>query len=213
MVNSKFTEEERLSAVELYKDGHTVKEVESLTGISSEYVKDLLKKYNIKARPSGFQNGNLNRSGKSHSELSKKKISSSHKKSGHKPSQEAIDKGQPQTLIVRWKGHKKDPVSQLIKSYTQGALRRKLSFLLSQEEFELIILKTCYYCGVSPSLRKINGCDLVCNGIDRVDNSLGYFKENCVPACKICNVMKSSKNSDEFINHCLSIAERFKNGK
>lgn len=83
MVNSKFTEEERLNAILLYSKGHTVKQVEELTGISSEYVKDLLKKYNVSARPSGFQQGNPSRAGKPHSEESKNKISEKHKESGY----------------------------------------------------------------------------------------------------------------------------------
>lgn len=211
MTNKKYSEEQRLNAVSLYKDGYTVKQVEELTGISSNYVKDLLKKYGVAARPSGFQQGNLSRAGKPHSEETKNKISEKHKKSKHKPSLEAIKNGQPKTIEVRWGKHKKDPIGKLVKIYQQGAKDRNLSFELSREDFEYFISKNCYYCDAEPSLRILSKSPLICNGIDRVDNNLGYFKDNCVSCCKICNIMKSSKDRDDFINHCLKIAKRFKN--
>jgi hypothetical protein len=182
--------------------------VEKLTGISSEYVKDLLKKYGVKARPSGFQKGNLSRTNKPHSSETKEKISKKHKASGHKPNAEAIAKGQPKALIAQWGNHKKDPVKYLIYCYYRGAIKRNLCFILSRVEFESLILKNCYYCGDPPSLRLVNNNPFICNGIDRVDNSVGYLIENCVPACKICNVMKSSKNRDDFISHCIKIAKK-----
>lgn len=207
-MNKKFTEEERLNAVKLYEDGYTVKEVENLTGISSEYVKNLLKKHGVIARPAGFQNGNSGRAGKTHSQETKDKISKKHKSSGHKPSLEAIKNGQSKSLKVR--SEQKDSIGNLIKSYQQGAANRNLQFDLCREDFEFFIFQNCYYCDAEPSLRIVNHSPFICNGIDRIDNSLGYFKENCVACCKICNVMKSSRNRNDFINHCLKIAKRFK---
>jgi transposase-like protein len=206
----KFTEEQRLNAVRLYQEGKSVSEVGQLTGISSNYVKDLLKKYGVQARPSGFQKGNLSRKDKPHSTESKSKIGKAHKLSGHKPSLEAIAKGQPLTLKSRWKNHMKDPVSYMLRSYKQGATKRKLDFLLTREEFESLIYRKCYYCGAEPSSRSVSkGCTITCNGIDREDNNKGYYKGNCVPACKVCNVMKSSMDYQEFIQHCRRIAGRF----
>lgn len=205
----KFLEEQRLNAVKLYQEGKSISEVEDLTGISSSYIKNLLKKYNIQTRPSGFQKGNPSRKGKLHSIESKIKISENHKASGHKPNRDAIIKGQPLSLKKRWSNHKKDAAAHLFVNYKNGAKSRNLLFNLSREEFDNLISKNCYYCGDIPSLRIINNCSLICNGIDRVDNSLGYFQDNCVSACKICNVMKSSKDRDEFISHCLKIALRF----
>lgn len=207
----KFSEEQKLKAVKLYQDGLTIIEVSEATGISVSYIKNLLKKHNIQTRPSGFQKGNLSRTGKPHSLETKNNISLIHKNSGHKPTAEAVAKGQPKSLDARWGKHKKDPTHHLIKNYQRGAKSRNLNFELSREEFEFFIFQNCYYCGEPPSLRIINNCTLICNGIDRIDNSLGYFKENCVAACKMCNVMKSSKDRDDFINHCRKISERFKN--
>lgn len=209
----KFSEEQRVNAVKLYQDGYSVIEVEGLTGISSEYVKNLLKKYNVNPRPAGFQIGNVSRTNNPHSEFTKNKISNIHKCSGHKPSKEAVEKGQPLSLVSRWKDHQKDPIKHLMGSYNRGAIKRGLIFDLSREDFESIIFQNCCYCGSAPSLRHLNGCDIICNGIDRVDNSLGYFTKNCVPACKICNVMKSTNTSDVFIRQCILISKRFENEK
>lgn len=38
------------------------------------------------------------------------------------------------------------------------------------------------------------------NGIDRIDNSKGYTKENSITACKQCNISKSTYSQQDFIN-------------
>lgn len=72
---------------------------------------------------------------------------------------------------------------------------RKHDFTLSFEQFMGFWNGTCAYCG-----NKINGV-----GIDRVDSSIGYIIENCVPCCKECNIMKNTKTVDEFITQCKRI--------
>jgi 5-methylcytosine-specific restriction endonuclease McrA len=56
---------------------------------------------------------------------------------------------------------------------------------------------TCHYCG-----NKIIGV-----GLDRIDSSIGYTIENCVPCCKDCNIMKNAKGYDEFIQKCKQIVK------
>lgn len=36
------------------------------------------------------------------------------------------------------------------------------------------------------------------NGVDRVDNSIGYTDDNCVSCCKICNNSKSALDLSEW---------------
>ena len=36
------------------------------------------------------------------------------------------------------------------------------------------------------------------NGIDRVDNKIGYTLKNCVTCCKYCNNAKKDNDVDEF---------------
>lgn len=51
--------------------------------------------------------------------------------------------------------------------------------------------------------------DIVYNGIDRVDNSKGYIKGNCVSCCSICNTMKLSLNLEDFKEHINKIYKKF----
>ena len=58
---------------------------------------------------------------------------------------------------------------------------------ITQAEFNTLSSSDCFYCGK-------NGP----NGIDRIDNNLGYSISNCVPACKHCNYVKGDLSLDDF---------------
>lgn len=66
--------------------------------------------------------------------------------------------------------------------FLKKSVERKLEAGLQKDEFLQMIQSPCFYC-------KYTNADEV-NGIDRIDNSKGYIKENCVSACKICNRIK-----------------------
>jgi hypothetical protein len=53
--------------------------------------------------------------------------------------------------------------------------------------------------------QRLNGV-FIGNGVDRVENSLGYSVDNCVACCKICNWMKLTLSVDEFKAHVIKIA-------
>lgn len=97
----------------------------------------------------------------------------------------------------------------LLRSYIKSSHNRNLEFNLSDDEFRHIIKQNCYYCGNSPSKKfKVKGRNHVAysyNGIDRVDNNLGYILENCVPCCETCNFMKRVMGYEEFLEHIESI--------
>lgn len=65
--------------------------------------------------------------------------------------------------------------------YRYGALRRGLSFDLSDLEVFRLLYAECHYCGAAANPT---------NGIDRTDNSEGYTTGNVVTACSICNYAK-----------------------
>jgi len=67
-------------------------------------------------------------------------------------------------------------------------------FQLNFDEFSEIVQKSCHYCNYI----KENEV----NGIDRVNNDLGYTKENCVPSCWKCNRMKHMYHPNFFIEKC-----------
>lgn len=59
------------------------------------------------------------------------------------------------------------------------AKQRNLSFDIEPAWYEAFLKQPCHYCG-----RTLDetGC-----GMDRIDNSKGYFVENVIPACGDCN--------------------------
>lgn len=209
VMNRKFNEDTYKEVEKLYNENNTCAAISKLTGISIPYIKNILHKRGIKLRPSGFQKGNQIGKGRIVSDRERKTISQKHKLNGHKPTKEAVLKGQPKTIQVRWGKHKKDPIHKLMYTYIRGAKDRNIKFNLTRNEFENIIFKNCYYCGEPPSERIIGRCSLICNGVDRAQNNNGYFIENCVPCCKICNVMKMKQNKDEFISQCIKITKKF----
>jgi predicted protein tyrosine phosphatase len=48
------------------------------------------------------------------------------------------------------------------------------------------------------------------NGIDRRDNSVGYTKDNCVPACTDCNFLKSRLGGEDFMAMVVRIYNHVK---
>jgi len=57
------------------------------------------------------------------------------------------------------------------------------------------------------------GVEARVDGVDRVDNTKGYTKENCVPCCKICNRLKSDLTKEEFEEYQKRVKEFNKNKK
>ena len=86
--------------------------------------------------------------------------------------------------------------------YRVSARRRKIEWHMSMDEFREIVSLPCAYCGLEPTntreTKGYNG-EFIFSGVDRVDNSIGYFSENCVPCCTTCNVAKRVMNVNEFL--------------
>jgi len=91
------------------------------------------------------------------------------------------------------------------RSYKSSAKRRGLVFELTLGEFKDLASTPCYHCGtlacrvcrVSSYKRKRNYRSKV-NGVDRLDSSIGYVAENCVPCCTDCNRAKWEMTTDQF---------------
>lgn len=94
-------------------------------------------------------------------------------------------------------------------SYIGQAKSRKLEFSLSLDEFTKLSEQECYYCGNPHSNIKSNKyCIWNHNGIDRIDNNIGYIVSNCRPCCRYCNMAKSDMQVNEFIDLCKRVASR-----
>lgn len=86
--------------------------------------------------------------------------------------------------------------------YRDGAKRRRHSFLLTFEEFKQLTAGNCHYCGAPPAQRYKNKKNLTyCtyNGVDRVDNEVGYELDNCVTCCGVCNKLKGTLDTQAFL--------------
>lgn len=99
----------------------------------------------------------------------------------------------------------------LLTSYHASATTRGLVFELSPSEFRELTRKDCHYCGQEPSQifgSPSNHGPYIYNGVDRVDNTVGYVRANVVSCCKRCNVAKSDRSLAEFVNWVKRISER-----
>lgn len=88
----------------------------------------------------------------------------------------------------------------LLRWYKTSAKNRKIAWSLSDEDFYSITKKDCVYCGSGPirEVRVRSKGLYTCNGVDRVDNNIGYNIFNCVPCCSICNYAKRSMSMKDF---------------
>jgi len=118
--------------------------------------------------------------------------------------------------------------NDLISSYKIRAKGKGLSFELSREECHKLFKGNCYYCG-SPPENTINSyltqsgdfvhnkhilgdpklSTYIYNGIDRSDNKMGYYIENCNSCCSICNYGKWNMPLSEW-KSWIAIITNFK---
>ncbi len=89
-------------------------------------------------------------------------------------------------------------------TYKNTALKMKREFSLTQEDFIILIKKPCDYCGIEPKKLVKNGHDnlngsFMANGLDRIDSSKGYTKDNVSPCCRTCNIAKNAMPVEEFL--------------
>lgn len=131
-----------------------------------------------------------------------------------------VKPGTIRSMLTRYKIKKKvNPnVSYLnmrYAGYKSTAKKRGLVFELNKVQFRKLTSGNCIYCKSPPEIktqcqsRILTSTDDVCevlfNGIDRQDNSIGYVWENCVSCCELCNKMKLTLGLDEFKEHISKI--------
>jgi hypothetical protein len=120
--------------------------------------------------------------------------------------------------------------NSLYRQYKHDAKKRKYVFDLNIQQFKTICSNNCYYCNIEPkltnhyvdsngnhyrpdiSIERVEKSWVKNNGIDRVDNSVGYIITNCVASCVMCNQMKMDQTEREFLNKIKTIYE-FKIGE
>lgn len=91
--------------------------------------------------------------------------------------------------------------NQVYRYYKSSAKQRGLTFELTKERFKTLTQMNCYYCNSEPENTKMNiynNGHYVYNGLDRVNNDLGYTENNVLPCCKTCNFAKRGLSITEF---------------
>lgn len=100
--------------------------------------------------------------------------------------------------------------NHLYSVYKHNALKRNLEYSITIDDFRNLTSSDCYYCGEKPQYAHDGvtcSTPYIYNGIDRVDNSIGYTLENCVTCCRICNWMKRTQSQSDFIEKCAKITQ------
>lgn len=116
----------------------------------------------------------------------------------------------------RTKGINREDV--MLRFEFSSKIKKKKYVDLSFEDWKSIVKCPCYYCGREYSIilkdnRGWNNGKLLtdtivqCNGIDRVDSSIGYTKTNCVSCCSFCNRAKMNLSQPEFYKHITRLYE------
>jgi len=126
------------------------------------------------------------------------------------PDRIRINKKRKRKPKDQWKkrryDHARTEKNTWLRVYRYAAARRGLEFLLSTEQAYKLASQNCAYCEAEPE-----GKHWPHNGIDRVNNDLGYTPDNTVSCCSLCNRMKGELSSVDFVDQCGRIFTR--NGK
>lgn len=100
------------------------------------------------------------------------------------------------------KGKGESSMLEVFANYKRNAKLRRYEFSIDLDYFKKITQENCHYCNTCPSNTFNRGYStggFTYNGIDRVNNELGYTKDNIVPCCKICNIAKRNMSKNEFL--------------
>lgn len=111
--------------------------------------------------------------------------------------------------LRRKKSHEEYAVDKIIIRYKNN--RRENEWSLSPHDVKDIVTKNCFYCDAPPgnTIRgRKNEPVYLHSGIDRMDNNRGYLRSNCVPCCRICNMMKNSLDLGLFLSHIRRIVNK-----
>jgi hypothetical protein len=101
----------------------------------------------------------------------------------------------------------------LLRTYQANAKARRLPWELNRDDFRHLTSLECHYCGSAPSQvvgsAQSSGA-YTYNGLDRIDNALGYFLSpapgNVVPCCRTCNHAKGTMSYGDFLTWIARLA-------
>ncbi len=94
----------------------------------------------------------------------------------------------------------KTNLNDRLRKTKESAKTRGKIWNIEDEYAKELMISPCHYCGLIELEVRVNG-------IDRVDNNIGYEPGNVVPCCKLCNYFKKDYTVDQFISHAQRIVE------
>lgn len=114
--------------------------------------------------------------------------------------------------------------NDLLYKYMSRAKKKELEFTLNEQEFRELTSSNCHYCQKPPrqnNNRKHSNpkykdkmrfkIDYIYNGVDRINSDLGYTKNNCVPCCGDCNLIKNDILSYEEMKVVIAALLEYRN--
>ena len=81
------------------------------------------------------------------------------------------------------------------KKYVRSAAERGYKFELTFPQFMVFWKKPCTHCGAP----------IETIGLDRVDSTIPYQRDNVEPCCRLCNSMKSDTDTLKWYSHMQKI--------
>jgi hypothetical protein len=109
-------------------------------------------------------------------------------------SKQAVQDKKREDRLRNYRGEKSKNTEGYYKDYIRVAIKKGREITIDFDDFLNFVTSACHYCNDSSETQTI--------GIDRVDNTKGYHKENCVPCCWKCNRMKHIYHQEFFIEKC-----------
>lgn len=92
------------------------------------------------------------------------------------------------------------------KTYKNQANKRNLDFNLTIEELNKITSSNCSYCDSPPkTIAPRKTYTYIYNGIDRINNNIGYTLDNSCACCVSCNLMKYTSSENDFLSNIQKI--------
>ena len=94
----------------------------------------------------------------------------------------------------RWKAIRRD-AKHKDKKYPEDS-----RYDFTDEEIQKFLQQPCFYCGDTENI-----------GLDRVNNSKGHCKSNCLPCCTLCNLTRGNRYTIEEFQKIGRVIKQIKN--
>lgn len=111
------------------------------------------------------------------------------------------------------------PIKHLASTHVWGSCKRHTKNTdLTKDDVQELIFSKCFYCEMGPEnvgttyVRAISDGRFIKRvGIDRIDSSRGYYKDNVVACCKTCNILKRDYSVEYLISKLTVMLKNLKN--